>query len=144
MPIPAADRTVDPPAFPQAPEDPARDAPPARSSWWRTVFGGACVLFFALVGVTVASTWDGLILLLTRTPAPVSPTLAAARPPAAPTEAQHAVILARQRLDAGQPAAALAALRAVRPGDPEYPFASQLRGHAERMLDARTRATGTR
>lgn len=114
-----------------------------RASGSRTAFGGACVLFFALVGVTVASTWDGIIHHLTRTPAPVSPTLGVGWPTAAPTEAQHAVVLARQRLDAGQPAAALGALRVVRPGDPEYPFATQLKTHAERLLSAGSRKAGT-
>jgi hypothetical protein len=106
----------------------------AVAGWSRAAFGTACVLLFALMGVAVASTWDSLLNRLARTPAPHSAALPPASSLPAPTSAERALAEARRLLEAGQPAAALAALDGVSRSEPEYPFATQLRHHAERMM----------
>jgi hypothetical protein len=135
-----------------SPIDPVPDAPPTAQSprvgaarrerryaapvaaWSRAAFGTACVLFFALIGVAVASSWDTLLHRLARTPAPSSAALTPSSSLPAPTSAERALAEARRLLEAGQPAAALSALDGVSRSDPEYPFATQLRHHAERMM----------
>jgi hypothetical protein len=52
----------------------------------------------------------------------------------APSPAERALADARRLLDAGQPAAALSVLDGVGRSEPEYPYATQLRSHAERMM----------
>jgi hypothetical protein len=122
-------------------DEPEKAGAPRR--WSRAAFGTVCVAVFALMGVAVASTWDGLVDRLARSPAPTSPSLASDGTLRGDTSAQRALAEARRRLDSGQPAAALRALDAVRVGDPEYPFASQLRSHALRMLGAAPVASAT-
>ena len=122
------------------------DAPPPalraerRPHWSRRVFLATCAVVFASLAAGVAASWDGLIGRLTRAPRPAAmmapPTLGAA----AVSEGGRAVSDARLRLEQGDPAGALAALERVRPEDPLYPYAQQLRLQSEsarRGADAR-------
>lgn len=127
-----------------APVVPAAAAPApvreARTHWPRRVFLAACALLFASLAAGVAASWDGLIGRLTRAPRPAAmmapPTLGAT----AQSAGGRAVSDARLRLEQGDPAGALAALERVRPEDPLYPYAQQLRLQSEaarRGADAR-------
>jgi len=111
-----------------------------RPHWSRRVFLATCAVVFASLAAGVAASWDGLIGRLTRAPRPAAmmapPTLGAA----AVSEGGRAVSDARLRLEQGDPAGALAALERVRPEDPLYPYAQQLRMQSEsarRGADAR-------
>jgi hypothetical protein len=111
-----------------------------RPHWSRRVFLATCVVVFASLAAGVAVSWDGLIGRLTRAPRPAAmmapPTLGAA----ALSEGGRAVSDARLKLEQGDPAGALAALERVRPEDPLYPYAQQLRLQSEsarRGADAR-------
>jgi hypothetical protein len=111
-----------------------------RPHWSRRVFLATCAVVFASLAAGVAASWDGLIGRLTRAPRPAAmmapPTLGAA----AVSEGGRAVSDARLRLEQGDPAGALAALERVRPEDPLYPYAQQLRLKSEsarRGADAR-------
>ena len=144
-PAPAAPQEVPallPPAIAPATVGERRDLAPV-AGWSRAAFGTACVLLFALMGVGVASTWDTLLHRLARTPAPSSAALTPASSLPAPTSAEQALAEARRLLEAGQPAAALSALDGVGRSDPEYPFATQLRHHAKRMMSGAAEASRT-
>jgi hypothetical protein len=111
-----------------------------RPHWSRRVFLATCALVFAGLAAGVATSWDGLIGRLTRAPRPAAvmapPTLGVA----AQSAGGRAVSDARLRLEQGDPAGALAALERVRPEDPLYPYAQQLRLQSEaarRGADAR-------
>jgi hypothetical protein len=111
-----------------------------RPHWSRRVFLATCAVLFASLAAGVAASWDGLIGRLTRAPRPAAmmapPTLGAA----ALSEGGRAVSDARLRLEQGDPAGALSALERVRPEDPLYPYAQQLRLQSEsarRGADAR-------
>jgi hypothetical protein len=132
-PAPEVNRAPLPPVVSTARAGEDRDGGPL-AGWSRAAFGTACVLLFALMGVAVASTWDTLLIRLARTPAPSSVALPPASSLPAPTSAERALAEARRLLEAGQPAAALSALDGVSRSEPEYPFATQLRHHAERMM----------
>lgn len=128
---------------PVAAQGTAHAAPPARPRgphWSRRAFVASCALVLATLTIGVAASWDELLGHLTRAPrpsqAPAPPTLG---PPAA-TAAGRAVSDAQRRLEQGDPAGALAALERVRPEDPLYPYAQQLRLQSEaarRGADAR-------
>lgn len=107
--------------------------------WSRRAFVATCALVLGTVTVAVAASWDDLMGRLTRAPRPshatAPPTLG---PPA--SAAGRAVSDAQRRLEEGDPAGALAALERVRPEDPLYPYAQQLRMQSEtarRGADAR-------
>jgi hypothetical protein len=97
------------------------------SSWTRHLFAAACTTGLTVLGLGVFASWDRLLFGLTRPPAPRSGVTAA---PAAPTSGERALAQARRLLDAGNPAAAVAALDRVGPQEPAYPFARQLRHQA--------------
>lgn len=126
-------------AAPDACETPA--PPPVISGRSRAVLGSACAVAFAALGLAVASNWDGLMRSLTRAPVPRDPGVAISSLPAARAEDQT-IATARRLIDAGDPARAVALLDSVSPDQPAYPFARQLRGHAERAMrqGATTRA----
>lgn len=111
-------------------------APPARRAWARPVLIGAWAMAFATLAVGVGTRWDRLLVSLSRTPSPTSragpPTTQVPVPPAG----ERALAEARELLDRGDPAGALAALDRVSPQEPAYPFARQLRTHAAAVLRA--------
>ena len=113
--------------------DPPLPAPriERRPHWSRRVFLAACALLFGSLAAGVAASWDGLIGRLTRAPRPAAMTAPATLGTAALSEGGRAVSDARLRLEQGDPAGALAALERVRPEDPLYPYAQQLRLQSE-------------
>lgn len=103
----------------------------AHRVWWtRTVFATVCGVAFAAVTTTVAATWDRMMGRLERRPLPAAYAAAAATLPAPPA-GELALSEARQRLEHGDVDGALSALSHIRPDDPVYPFALQLRQQAE-------------
>ncbi|HUG54707.1 MAG TPA: hypothetical protein VMR21_13955 [Vicinamibacteria bacterium] len=111
------------------------EGPPSRPgtvSWSRRAFAAAWTAALVVVGAGVFSSWDRLLFVLTRPPAPRSRALAVL--PAPSTAGERAIAEARRLLEAGHPGAALAALDRVGPQEPSYPFARQLRDQAERSL----------
>lgn len=105
---------------------------PSAVSWSRRAFAAASAIVLAVLGAGVFSSWDRLLFGLTRPPSPRSDTAAAW--PAPPAGGERALAEARRLIDAGDAAAALAALDRVGPQEPAYPFARQLRQQAERVL----------
>jgi hypothetical protein len=103
---------------------------PARAWWTRTTFATVCGIAFAAVTTTVAASWELLLGRLERRPSPAGYAVSTLPlPPAPPGE--RALAEARQRLDRGDVSGALSALADIRPDDPVYPFALQLRQRAE-------------
>jgi hypothetical protein len=124
-------RAVAPPAAPRSER---------RPHWSRRVFLAACLFVFGSLAAGVAASWDGLIGQLTRAPRPAAMTAPPTLGTVALSEGGRAVSDARLRLEQGDPAGALAALERVRPEDPLYPYAQQLRLQSEaarRGADAR-------
>jgi hypothetical protein len=103
-------------------------------SWSRRAFAAAATIVLVVLGAGVFSSWDRLLFGLTRPPSPRSDQ--AASWPAPPTGGERALAEARRLLDAGDAAAALAALDRVGPQEAAYPFARQLRQQAQRALHA--------
>jgi hypothetical protein len=101
-------------------------------SWSRRAFAAASTLVLVVLGAGVFSSWDRLLFGLTRPPSPR--TDAAAAEPAPAAGGARALADARRLLDAGDAAAALAALDRVGPQEAAYPFARQLRQQAQRAL----------
>jgi hypothetical protein len=130
----------------RAPALDAADAPappPRVSGRPRAVLGSACAVAFAALGIAVASNWDGLMRNLTKAPVPRDEGAAFSSLPAARAEDQT-IAAARRLIDDGDPARAVALLDSVSPDQPAYPFARQLRGHAERALREGVVRTGAR
>jgi nitroreductase len=105
---------------------------PSPVSWSRRAFAAASTIVLVVLGAGVFSSWDRLLFGLTRPPAPRPSGVAALPPPA--RGGDRALAEARRLLDAGESAAALAALDRVGPEEPAYPFARQLRQQAELAL----------
>jgi hypothetical protein len=122
-------------------EEPQPKAPPApsRQTWVRPALIAAWAAAFASLAVGLESRWDRLLVSLARTPSPTSrlgpPTT---QVPVAPA-GDRALAEARELLDRGDAAGALAALDRVSPQEPAYPFARQLRTHAAAVLRAESR-----
>ena len=114
-------------------------AQPSRRTWVRPALIAGWAAAFASLAVGVGSSWDQLLVSLARTPSPTSrpgpPTTQVPVPPAG----DRALAEARQLLDRGDAAGALAALDRVSPQEPAYPFARQLRTHAAAVLRAEAR-----
>jgi hypothetical protein len=124
----------------RAEEAPLRTLPPpSRRAWARPALIAAWGMAFASLAVGIGSRWDRLLVSLSRTPSPTSrpgpPTTQVPVPPAG----ERALTEARELLDRGDAAGALAALDRVSPQEPAYPFARQLRTHAAAVLRAEAR-----
>jgi FimV-like protein len=117
------------------------NAPPAgsRRPWVRHALIAAWAAAFASMAVGLGSSWNSLLVSLARTPSPTSqpgpPTTQVPVPPAG----ERALAEARELLDRGDAAGALAALDRVSPQEPAYPFARQLRTQAAAVLRAESR-----
>jgi hypothetical protein len=82
-------------------------------------------------GLAVASTWDRLVQGLVEAPVPASAAPAVGSDVRA---GDRAAAEARRLLDSGRPREALAELASIKPVEPVYPFALQLREEARRAL----------
>jgi hypothetical protein len=123
----------------EAPAAEAVPSPVARASavsWARRGFAAASTIVFLVLGAGVFTSWDRLLFGLSRPPLPRPDTAAVWPVPASGGE--RALAEARRLLDAGDAAAALAALDRVGPREAAYPFARQLRLQAERALHGET------
>lgn len=123
--------------------DPAQQAPLPRvrgPHWSRRAFVASCGLAFATLTIGVVARWDDLLGRLTSAPRPSQAVTPPTIGPPAASPAGRAVSDAQKRLEHGDPAGALEALERVRPEDPLYPYAQQLRLQSEaarRGADAR-------
>jgi hypothetical protein len=118
------------------------DPPPAGRAWWsRNVFATVCAVAFAAATTTVAAGWEHLLGRLERRPSPAAYALTTLPLPPA---GERALAEARRRLDHGDVRGALAALGDIRPDDPVYPFALQLRQRAETLGAAPAERNGAR
>jgi hypothetical protein len=102
----------------------------------RKVLVAAWAALFALIGGGLAARFEVLLREFVDTPRPRSepgsgPTLIPQQ-----TVGQLALSTARDLIDRGDAAGALAALDRVQPSEPAYPFARQLRVEAEAALRA--------
>lgn len=108
-----------------------RAAPPRR---WRRALGAAWMLAFALLATAAVSGWESHVARLTGAPLPAVHQAPPSTHYPAPTTGERAVAEARAHIRRGDPQGALAVLAAVRPEDPAYPFAVQIRAQADREL----------
>jgi hypothetical protein len=115
----------------------------ARAWWSRTVFASVCAVAFAAVTTTVAASWDHLLGRLERRPSPAAYAVSTLPLPA-PPPGERALAEARRRLDHGDVRGALTALGDIRPDDPVYPFAVQLRQRAETVNGAAAERSAAR
>jgi FimV-like protein len=121
----------------EAPSVPPPAAP--RRTWVRPALIAAWAAVFASMAVGVGASWDRLLVSLARTPSPTSRPGPPTTQVPVPTAGDRALAEARDRLDRGDAAGALAALDRVSPEEPAYPFARQLRTHAAAVLRAEAR-----
>ena len=119
---------------------PARaPAPAPRRAWPRVALIGAWAMGFASLAVGVGTSWDRLLVSLSRTPSPTSRPGPPTTQVPVPAAGERALAEAREQLDNGDAAGALATLDKVKPQEPAYPFARQLRTHAAAVLRAEAR-----
>jgi hypothetical protein len=111
-------------------QPPAAGPPSARS---RRMLGAVCAALFLLLGAGVAATWDRLIWRLAQAPTPQDASLVSSAEPVARLEDQT-ITVARRLIEQGDPARAVVLLDRIRPHQPSYPYARQLRGQAERAM----------
>ena len=109
-------------------------ARPPGAAWPRRALASLWVLLLAVLASSVASTWEGLMARLTGAPAPAPVAAPAALTSFPATPGERAIAEARRLGEVGDLAGALAALEAVPPQDPAYPFAQHLRGQAAEAL----------
>ena len=114
-------------------------AAPPRRTWVRPALIAAWAAAFASMAVGVGWSWDRLLVSLARTPSPTSRPGPPTTQVPVPTAGDRALAEARELLDRGDAASALAALDRVSPEEPAYPFARQLRTHAAAVLRAEAR-----
>jgi hypothetical protein len=118
-------------AIPVGPASPARTTRPRR---FRRALGAAWMLAFALLAAVAVSGWESHVARLTGAPLPAAHQAPPSTHYPAPTAGERAVAQARAHIQHGDPRGALAALEAVSPDDPAYPFAAQIRAQADREL----------
>lgn len=106
-----------------------RVAPPRR---FRRALSTAWVLAFVALTAAALSGWEAHVARLTAAPLPATRDVPPITRYPAPSAGERAVTEARARLQRGDAAGALAALAAVRPEDPAYPLAAQMRAQADR------------
>jgi hypothetical protein len=106
----------------------------ASRAWARPALAVACAGAFALLAAGVDARWDGLIQALEGAPRPASAATPAPAVVAPLSRGEQALADARRLMEQGDAAGALRALDGVRPEEPAYPFARQLRSQAESAL----------
>jgi hypothetical protein len=113
-----------------------RGASASGPAWARPALALCCAAGFALLAAGLDARWDGLIQTLAGAPRPVSAATPAPAAVAPLSRGEQAVADARRLMEQGDAAGALRALDGVRPEEPAYPFARQLRRQAESALRA--------
>ncbi len=116
------------------PPPPRRSARPPRARAWRRTLTIAWASALTLLASVAVFGWEAHVARLTRAPRPDAHLAPPATHYPAPTAGERALVAARADLERGDRPAALAALAGVRPEDPAYPLALQLRARAERAL----------
>jgi len=106
--------------------------PSARDRWFRRSVVAAWLVLFTMGSLAVASSWDRLVGGLVRAPLPSRPEAPSLSQ--APSAGERAVAEARRLLDGGHPSEAMSTLLTVKPEEPVYPFALQMREEARRTL----------
>jgi hypothetical protein len=109
-------------------------SPPLPPAWARRALALSCALGFALLAAGVDSRWEGLIEALEGAPRPASSATPVPTAVAPLSRGEQALTEARRLMEQGDAAGALRALDLVRPEEPAYPFARQLRRQAENAL----------
>lgn len=112
----------------------ARARPASPAPWSRGAFVAASALLFAALAAGVGASWERLLVRLARTPSPTSLLGAPETLVPVPTPGERAVAEARRLMQEGDWPAALAVLDGVPADEPAYPFARQLRSHAQAVL----------
>lgn len=102
-----------------------------RPAWSRRLLVAGWSVVFASTVVGVAASWDRLVGGLLRPPVPASGAAPAVTEIPASTPGERALLQARQRIEEGDPAGAVAALDRVPADDPAYPFSLRLRLEAQ-------------
>jgi hypothetical protein len=103
-----------------------------RDRWLRRGLAAVWMVFFAMGGLAVASTWNRFVQGLVQAPVPASAVPAGVGEMSA---GDRAAAEARRLLDSGRPQDALAELASIKPAEPVYPFALHLQGEARRALE---------
>ncbi len=111
----------------------------AGSSGMRRAFVGVWTVAIVLFAGSLAFSWERLLGRLVQPPLPSAEGIAPAARLPQPTLADASLSEAKQRLEAGDPATALLALRRIEPGDAAWPFAQQLRAQALSRLTTSTK-----
>jgi hypothetical protein len=104
-------------------------------SAWRFTLAASWTVVLAGLTVTIVSGWDRLVSRLTAAPSPRHE-LPVSTDGFPGSKGERAIAEARHRLEAGDPAGAVAALAQVTPEEPLYPLAVQLRHQVESSLEA--------
>lgn len=107
---------------------------PLPPAWARRALAVSCAVGFALLAAGVDSRWEGLIQALEGAPRPESAATPVPAAVAPLSRGEQALADARRLMEQGDAAGALRALDRVRPEEPAYPFARQLRSQAESAL----------
>lgn len=105
-----------------------------RGTSWRAVLGGVWVVVLAGSMVGLALSWEPLVSRLTRPPSPHNEVTSSLIPGTPLSRGEQVMEDARRRLEAGDPAGAMAVLAQVAPEEPVYPLAVKLRHEAETAL----------
>ena len=109
---------------------------PLRAGWARPALAVSCAIGLALLAAGVDARWDGLLQALEGAPRPASAATPVPAAMAPLSKGEQAVAEARRLMEQGDAAGALRALDGVRPEEPAYPFARQLRSQAENAVRA--------
>lgn len=107
---------------------------PLPPAWARRALAVSCAVGFALLAAGVDSRWEGLIQALEGAPRPDSAATPVPAAVAPLSRGEQALADARRLMEQGDAAGALRALDGVRPEEPAYPSARQLRSQAESAL----------
>lgn len=101
-----------------------------RSPVTRQAFVAGCTVAFVALAVGLAFSWERLVGGLVQNPAPTSVSVPPSTGVPAPAAGEAALTRARELMQRGDPAAALAVLDRVSPDEPTYPLARRLRAEA--------------
>jgi FimV-like protein len=107
-------------------------APAPSNAPSRQAVVAAWTVLLVTLALSLGFSWEDFVARLVRNPAPTSASVPPSTP--APRMAAQALSDARELLDRGQPAAAIAILDGVAPTEPAYPFARELRRQAVAAL----------